>query len=80
MTGIASKFSYNQRTDNHSVQEFQVSEIISTVLLSPLFVGPEVSTTQVGKLLCFRVVMLTECTSQYPSVGYTPTVPLKGLQ
>lgn len=64
--GIALKFSYNQRTDNHSVQELQISEIISTDLLYPLFVCLAVNNTQLDRLLCFRAVMLIEWTTQYP--------------
>lgn len=70
--GTPLKFFYNQRTDNHPLQELQVSEIISIDLLHPLFVGPEVSNAQLGMLLCFRVAMFTEWTTQYPSVCNTP--------
>lgn len=68
--GIPLKFSYDQRTDNHSLHKLQVSEMISIDSLYPFSVGPAVNNTQLGTLLCFRVVLFTEWTTL--SVRYTP--------
>lgn len=76
---IAPKFSYDQRTNNHSLQELQVSEIISTDLLYPLFVGAAVNNIQQGMSLCFRIAMLREWTTQYLSVCYTHADSKSGL-